>query len=174
MTDFRSAKEKAGVRLGLEDHGALPSNLEIESALAERHRIFHGDGHEEFIGLMRRAALQAMRALAQFDARLVGGVLTGNASEHDPVELHLFSDSAEAVGVALDALGWPHRHFQQRLRMRRDEAEGFPAYRFRHGEFEVTVTVFPERGRGNAPLSPVDRRPMRRASTRDVEALIGE
>jgi hypothetical protein len=113
-----------------------------------------------------------MRSLAEFDPRLVGAVLTGHASEHDSIDLHLFSDSAEAVGVALDALGLPSRPYEHRLRMRRDELEAFPGYRFRYDDFELTATVFPERGRGNAPLSPVDRRPMRRATVKDVEALL--
>jgi hypothetical protein len=172
MKDFRSAKEKAGLRLGLKDQGALPSNREIASALAERNRIFHGESHEELIGVMRSVAVEAMRRLQQFAPRLVGTVLSGHASEHDAIELHLFSDSAEDVGAALEALGIAGRAFDQRLRMRRDELEAFPAYRFRFGEFEVTATVFPERGRGNAPLSPVDRRPMRRATIRDVESLL--
>ena len=56
--------------------------------------------------------------------------------------------------------------------MRRDESDLFPGYRFRSGEFEFAATVFPERGRGNAPLSSVDGRPIRRATVRDVEAML--
>ena len=37
LKDFRIAKEKAGLRLGMEDRGALPSNQEIESALTTQH-----------------------------------------------------------------------------------------------------------------------------------------
>src|SRR5262245_5182408 len=98
LKDFRVAKEKAGLRLGMEDKGALPSNREIESALAERNRIFRGEAHERFIDVLREAALGTMRLLVAFDPRLVGPVLTGNATEHSAIELHLFSDSAEAVG----------------------------------------------------------------------------
>ncbi len=173
LKDFRSAKEKAGLRLGLEDRGALPSNQEVESAMAERNRIFRGDAHAEFVNVLRRAAVAIMQQLPQFDPRLVGPTLTGNASEHSTIDLHVFSDSPEAVGGALDALGLPNRAFEHRLRTRRDEWEPFAGYRFRSGEFEFAATVFPERGRGNAPLSPVDGRPMRRATARDVEALLG-
>jgi hypothetical protein len=115
-----------------------------------------------------------MRELADFDPRLVGAVLTGNATETSAIELHAFSDTAENVGAALDARGWPNRPYQHRLRVRRDQAEPFPGYRFGSGDFEFTVTIFPERGRGNAPLSPVDGRPMRRATARDVEALLAQ
>lgn len=172
LKDFRSAKEKAGERLGLDDQGALPSNREIESAMAERNRIFHADGHEEMLDVLRQVAVEVMRRLESFEPRLVGPVLSGHASEHDTIDLHLFSDSPEAVGEALDALGLPKRACEHRLRLRRDEIESFPAYRFRLGDFEFAATVFPERGRGNAPLSPVDRRPMRRATIKDIEALL--
>jgi hypothetical protein len=172
LKDFRSAKEKAGVRLGLEDNGALPSNQEIESALAERNRIFRGEAHEEFIDVLREAALGVMRQLEEFEPRLVGPVLTGHATEHNTIDLHLFSDAAEAVGVALDGLGLPNRAFEHRLRMRRDDSDAFQGYRFRSGEFEFSAIIFPERGRGNAPLSTVDARPMRRATAKDVEALL--
>lgn len=173
LKDFRSAKAKAGLRLGLEDKGALPSNREVESAIAERNRIFRGETHEEFVHVLRRAAVAVMRQLGEFDPRLVGPALTGNASEHSTIDLHVFSDTAEAVGWALDALGLPNRVFEHRLRMRRDESELFPGYRFRSGDFEFAATIFPERGRGNAPLSPVDGRPMRRATAKDVESLLG-
>jgi hypothetical protein len=96
-------------------------------------------------------------------------VLTGNASEHSAIELHVFSDEAEAVGVALGQAG---RAVERRLRLRRDQTEPFPGYRFLRDGFEFDVTVFPERGRGNAPLSAVDGRPMRRATAKDVEALV--
>ena len=45
LNDFRSAKEKALERLGLKTAGPLPSNGEIEKALAERNRIFRGENH---------------------------------------------------------------------------------------------------------------------------------
>ncbi len=172
LTDFRSAKEKAGLRLGLQDKGALPSNLEIESAMAERNRIFHGDEHDDLLKQLRLAAVDLMRELAQFSPRLVGPVLTGNASEHSAIELHVFCDEVEAVGATLAGLGLAGRAFEHRLRLRRDQSEPFPGYRFRRDGFEFAVTVFPERGRGNAPLSAVNGRPMRRATLKDVEALI--
>jgi hypothetical protein len=174
LKDFRAAKAKAGVRLGLDDTGALPSNQEIESAMAERNRIFRGEEYGELVEVMRAVALEVMAGLTEFDPRLVGPVLSGNATEHGTIDLHVFSDSAEAVGAVLEELGLASRPFSHRLRMRRDESELFPGYRFWLGDFELTATVFPERGRGNAPLSSIDGRPMRRATPKDVAALLDE
>jgi hypothetical protein len=169
LKDFRSAKEKAGLRLGLEDKGALPSNQEIESAIAERNRIFHGETHEAFVDVMRQEALDVMRQLGEFDPRLVGPVLTGSASEHSTIDLHVFSDTAEAVGGALAALGLPNQRSTGCACAAMNEP--FAIYSS-SGDFEFAAIVFPERGRGNAPLSPVDGRPMRRATAKDVEQLL--
>ncbi|CAG0944236.1 hypothetical protein GPROT2_02498 [Gammaproteobacteria bacterium] len=174
LRDFRSAKEKAGLRLQLGDKGALPSNQEVELAMAERNRIFRGDEHEAFLDVMRQQALQVMAELAAFDPRLVGGVLAGTATETSAIELHAFSDTSEALGAALEALGLAARPFEQRLRVRRDRTESFPGYRFQRNDFDFRLTVFPERGRGNAPLSAIDSRPTRRATARDVAALLAQ
>lgn len=172
LTDFRTAKSKAAERLGLGRNAPLPDNAEIEAALAERTRIFHSDSQPALLDSLRHAAFEMMRELADFHPRLVGDVLSGIAMPHSTVDLHLFSDTAEAVGAALDSLGIGHRDVARRQRLRRDEVEPFPGYRFRAHDCEFASTVFPLRLRGHAPLSPVDGRPMRRASLRELEELL--
>lgn len=170
--DFRAAKAKAGQRLGLADQGVLPSNEEVALAMAEHNRLFRGEDHEGILDALRRAALGLMNELAVFDPRLVGAVLSGHANETGIIELHVFSDAAEAVGSLLDEIGLPKRACDCRLRVRSDEWKSFPGYHCRQGDFEFMLSVFPERGQGNAPLSAVDGRPMRRARPREVEALL--
>ena len=172
LTDFRAAKDKARERLGFLSAGALPSNEEIEQALAERNRIFQGDAHAERIRLMRACAATTMHSLAQFHPRLVGAVLSGNATEHSVIELQLFSDPAEVVSDALDALGLRYRPMQLSYRFRRDVVERFPGLRFEADGYEVRGSVFPVLRRRTAPLSPVDGKPMRRANVREVERLL--
>ena len=173
LKDFRTAKAKAMERLGLGSGVRLPSNEEIEFALAERNRIFRGDDHHHHLRELRQAALQVMQSLNVFNARLVGAVLSGNATPHSTIDLHVFSDSPEAVGSRLDALGIRHRATQFRHRFRRREGRQFPGFRFVSDEFECAATVFSEKQRRHAPLSPIDGRPMRRGSISDVETLLG-
>lgn len=172
LTDFRGAKAKAVERLGLGRNAPLPDNQEIATALAERNRIFHGESQPEVLRALREAALAAMELLAEFHPRLVGDVLSGIAGDHAGVDLHLFSDSPEAVGAALDGLGIAWRSSQRRHRLRRNEAEPFPALRFVLADCDVVASVFPLRLRGHPPLSPVDGRPMQRASAREVAELL--
>ena len=73
--------------------------------------------------------------------------------------------------MQLQERGVRHSCTQRKHRLHRDRMEQFPGYRFFADEFEVLATVFPERRKAHAPLSPVDGRPMQRAKLRDVEAL---
>ncbi len=173
LADFRSAKAKAVERLGLPTGGTpLPSNEEINRALAERIRIFHAADQPALLCELRGAALSILRALEIYHARLVGPVLSGTATDFSAIDLHLFSDAHEAVGATLDAMGFDHRHTQLRHRFRPGVPEPFPGYRFRTEDFYCSATVFAEKHRRHAPLSPVDGKPMQRAGIREVEALL--
>ena len=172
IADFRVAKRKAIERLGYKNLGVLPTNAEIEQALTELQRIFLGDGQDRLVRLLRTTALKLMQTMAEFQPRLVGSVLAGNPTHYSPVELHLFAEPPEAVAERLLALGAGPRPIEQKVRMRRNQVERLPAYRFYDGSIEVVATIFPDRYRGQSPLSPVDGRPMLRASRRRVEELI--
>lgn len=174
LSDFRFAKEKAIERLGFKGNGALPSNQEIEKALAERNRIFKSDTHSQNLVRLRSAALRAMKALCAFDVLLVGPVLSGNVTDHSCVDLHLFADSQESVGLALTALGIRHRSVQIRQQFKRRHFEKYPGYRFNLEDSDFSATVFPELLRRYSPLSLVDGKPMRRAGPRDLERLLSD
>jgi hypothetical protein len=172
IDDFLFAKRKAAERLGVVDAAILPRNTEIEAALFARRRLFSGDRHDATIAELRRSALQAMQFLADFEPRLVGPVLTGTASAHSDINLHLFSDSAESVFIRLDERGVPHEPLERRLRFERDRTVTFPALRFVAGQHTVDAVVFPLDGIRQAPCSPVDGKPMRRATAAEVAALL--
>lgn len=173
LRDFRSAKSKAVDRLGLGRSGVLPGNREIERALAEHQRIFAGDEQAEILLTLRRRALELMQLLEEFSPRLVGDVLSGVANEHSTVDLHLFADAPEQVAEALATRGLRWRSTARRHRLRHGITESFPAFSGLLPDCEFVLTVFPLRQRGHAPLSPVDGRPMRRASARTVAGLAG-
>ncbi len=172
VDDYLQAKRKAADRLGVTDASILPRNTEIEAALVAHQRLFAADRHEADLATMRRSALEAMRLMADFQPRLVGPVLTGTASAHSEINLHLFSDSPEAVSIRLEERGVPHEVLERRLRYERDRTVSYPALRFVAGRQTVDAVVFPLDGIRQAPCSPVDGKPMRRASAADVEALL--
>src|SRR5258708_6661641 len=173
IQDFRAAKRKAADRLGVGVEGALPSNTEVEAALVEYQRLFAADSHGATLRAQRSAALRAMRTLAAFSPRLVGPVLNGTATAHADVQLHLFTDHPESVALNLMDRGVEHEVGEHPLRL---DAEPFPNYPPVHFQLHHPVldaTVFPLDGIRQAPVSPVDGRPMRRADAGELEALLG-
>jgi hypothetical protein len=172
VDDFLLAKRKAAERLGVTDASILPRNTEIEAALVAHQRLFAADRHEADLAAMRRSALEAMRLMSDFQPRLVGPVLTGTASAHSEINLHLFTESPEAVSIRLEERGVPHEVLERRLRYQPDRVVTYPALRFVAGRQTVDAVVFPLDGVRQAPSSPVDGKPMRRASAAEVEALL--
>jgi hypothetical protein len=171
--DYGFAKRKAAERFGVTDLAVLPKNTEIEAALAEHQRLFEPESHATELTEMRGVALEAMRLLAEFEPRLVGPLLSGTATAHNDITLHLFSDTPETVAVRLIDRGIPHEFAERRLRTSRDGIEAFPSVRFTAGDHEVDATIFPLDGIRQSPPGPVDGKPMRRAALAEVEALIG-
>lgn len=173
IDDYGLAKRKARERLGLPANMSLPKNSEVEQALITLQKLFGGAFHEARIRQMRETAVEAMRVLEGFRPRLVGPVLAGTATEASAVNLHLFADAAEEVLMALLDRRIPFESFERRLRTRAGAGyEEFPAARFVAGDVPVEITIFPTQGVRQAPLSPIDGRPMRRAGRTEVLALL--
>jgi hypothetical protein len=169
IQDYRLAKTKAAQRLGMSAGGSLPGNSEIEKAVSEHLKLFGRESHLYLLRALRQTALAAMELLSPFEPRLVGPVLYGTAAANSPVNLHVFADSAEMVLMRLDELKVSYRPFERRLKSRRDKADLFGGFRFMHDDTRVEATVFPIDGVRQAPISPVDGKPMRRV---DKSALL--
>ena len=174
IEDYRVAKIKAAERLGMSERGSLPGNAEIEKAVSEHLALFGRESHVDLLRVLRRAALSAMEMLAPFTPRLVGPVLHGTASANSSVNLHVFADSAEMVANRLQERSVQYRPFERRLKSRRDRAETFAAFRFTQDELAIEATVFPVDGVRQAPISPVDGKPMRRADKNVILSLLKE
>jgi hypothetical protein len=172
IQDFRLAKTKAAERLGMSDRGSLPGNSEIEAAIAEHLQIFGRESHFNLLQTMRRAALSAMDVLATFSPRLVGPVLHGTAAASSAINLHVFSDTPELIAIHLDDSRLTYKPFERRLKSRRDRSKTYAGFRFFQDDSSVEATVFPIDGMRQAPISPVDGKPMRRADKNAVLLLL--
>ena len=172
--DFLTAKRKAAERLGVGDSSALPRNTEIEQALAEYQRLFDAGTHQHSLHEQRRAALHAMHRLSEFEPRLVGPVLTGTATEHADIQLHLFADRPEYVVLQLIDHGITHEFTERRVRLDAERTKAYPGLRFAVNDRYVEATVFPRDGIRQAPASPVDGKPMRRADAAELETLLDD
>jgi len=175
IRDYRVAKMKAAERLGMNARGALPGNAEIELAISNHHALFGGESHADFLQQLREAALSAMDLLTVFTPRLIGPVLQGTADENSAVNLHVFSDSPESVAMHLSNSGLNYRPYERRLKTSRGKGatpSSFVGFQFDYEGECVEATVFPVDGIRQAPISPIDGKPMKRADRKAVQALL--
>ncbi len=172
IQDYRLAKTKAAERLGLSGRGSLPGNAEIQEAVSDHLKLFGRESHSSLLQTLRRAALSAMETLSPFDPRLVGPVLNGTAATNSAINLHVFSDTAELIAMKLDESQLSYKPYERRLKSRRDRTEVFAGYRFVHDDAPVEATVFPVDGMRQAPICPVDGRPMKRIDETAVRKLL--
>lgn len=165
ITDFQAAKRKAVQRLGLSPRRTdLPSNREIGDAMRVRLRLFDGKGsNDRYCKRLDRAA-ELMSLLEAFRPRMVGPLLDGIATEHGTVELHLFCDAPEEVMLQLDEMGLSHVPFDKRVRFPGDRYEQTPGFAFEWRNSLFEALVFKCHRIRQAPMCPVEGRPMRRAS----------
>jgi hypothetical protein len=113
VRDYRLAKQKAAERLGLNSRGALPSNAEIEKAVADYLKKIEGNEHADLLRIMRTAALSAMELLTRFSPRLVGPVLAGTTDDNSVINLHLFADSPEMIAMEIGDRGIQFKSYER-------------------------------------------------------------
>lgn len=173
VSDFHAAKRKAAERLGVTNDRHMPKNAEIELALQEYQAIFRQDQQPVYLKRLRETALEMMRLLKAFSPRLVGPVLRGTADRHSVIYIHLFSDCAEELGWSLMEHHIPFNTGERQYRFGTEsDIRTQPLYSMLFHETEIEITIFPENGIRHSPKSPLDGKPIQRASIADVEKLL--
>lgn len=170
--NYRLAKQKAAERLGINLRTTLPSNAEVESALRAYQEIYGGQQHAYRLKKMREVALMVMRSLEPFCPRLVGPVLEGTANEHARVSLHVFNDPPDAVVIYLLDRGLVFRNEQRKIRWHDGNYRQVQLLVTNAEDIEVELTLFNCMDLRQAPPSPVDGRPQKRAPVSEVEYLL--
>jgi hypothetical protein len=122
-SEYYRAKQKAAQRIcqGWVKPADLPSNAEIRDEIQSFARLHEGDARTQNLQEMRLAALRLMRLLARFRPRLIGSVMTGHVRAGSDIDLHLFSDSIEAITAVLEEEGLVHDVERKRVRKNDEE-----------------------------------------------------
>lgn len=170
--DYLTAKKKAAVQLGASPDKNMPTNLEVEQALIDYQDLFQNNHQSEQLYELRTKAVKAMRLFDQYHTRLVGPVLTGTATKHSDITLHLISDEPERIGFHLDEHAIPFSNFEKAIKTSKTEKKDYPAFQFIAEKTKVILVVFPERQKHIPPFSTITGKPMQCASVIEVEKLI--
>ena len=174
LFNYRVAKQKAVERLGINLRTTMPSNAEVESALRAYQGVYGGQRHIHRLQKMRGVALSVMRSLESFCPRLVGPVLEGTADENARVSIHVFNDPPDAVVIHLLDRGLVFRNEQRKIRWHDGNYRQVQLLVTDAEGIEVELTLFNCMDLRQAPPSPVDGRPQKRAPLSEVECLLAD
>ncbi len=172
VTDIGTAKKKAMQRLGVKDKHLLPDNIDVESALSHYQKLFKPDHLAIRLHDFREIAKNAMQMLEDYSPRLVGSVLRGTATESNCVSLHLFTDSPEEIHFLLTDRKIPFVIDESQYQQTRNKTITCPVCRFFAGDVELKLSIFPYMALRQAPISPLNDKPMKRADLESVKKLI--
>ena len=170
--NYAAAKRKAAERIGVNPRLALPSNREVEDALRAYQGLYGGERHFRHLHQLRETAVRAMRFFEPYCPRLVGPVLDGTADSHSRVSLHLFSDPPEAIALHLAETGVAYRQEQRRIRWHDGGHRLIQLLVTEVDGTSVELALFDSIDLRQAPPSPVDGKPQRRAPLPEVENLL--
>ncbi|HVP08141.1 MAG TPA: hypothetical protein VMT02_01365 [Burkholderiales bacterium] len=171
IDDFARAKRKAARRLGAPDSEALPANDEIEAELREYLALYQAETHPQRIGELRRAALEAMRALERFSPYLTGPVLAGVAGPYAAIELQLFPESTKEVELFLLDRGIPYEASDER-RYTGDRARAVAVLQAEWDGVPLRLQVFDPRDERAAMKTSLAGKVVARAGIAEVRLLV--
>ncbi|MEX2186101.1 MAG: HD domain-containing protein [Pirellulales bacterium] len=171
-SEYFRAKQKAARRIcrGWVKPADLPSNAEIRDQIQLQARLHEGDKRLDNLREMRLEALRVMRTLRAFRPRLIGSTLTGHVRRGSDIDLHVFSDSLEAVTGALDAEGMIYD--VQRKQVRKDGVERVFKHVHLRERFPIELTVYAENLLSYGFKSSITGKLIERASIAELEQFL--
>src|SRR5262245_43640202 len=140
-SEYYTAKKKAARAIckGWVKPADLPSNVEVRDQIQMLARMLEGESRTDNLLAMRLAALAMMRRLAPFRPRLIGSVLTGHIRDGSDIDLHVFSDTAEAITHLLDQDGLDYTVERKQVRKSGEERIFTHIHLVDGFSFELTV-----------------------------------
>ncbi len=171
-TEYFRAKLKAARRIARGDFkpGDLPSNREIRDQIQAWACLHEGQRRTENLRDMRLEALRMMRILRPFRPRLIGSTLTGHVRRGSDIDLHLFSDSIEAVAAMLDEEGFSYA--VERKRVRKHGEERVFVHIHVDDRFPFELTIYASDKAHYVFKSSITGKAIERASIAELEQLL--
>jgi hypothetical protein len=171
-SEYYRAKLKAAKRMGggWVKPKDLPSNREIRDEIQVFARLYEGARRSQNLREMRIEALRMMRLLRAFRPRLIGSTLTGHVRRGSDIDLHVFSDSIEAVTAVLEQEGASYE--VQRKQVRKQGEERVYTHIHVADRFPFELTIYAENLAHYVFKSSVTGKPIERASIAELEQFL--
>jgi hypothetical protein len=171
-SEYYRAKQKAAKRLCKDwvRPSELPTNAEIRDEIQSLARIYEGHQRTDDLLQMRLVALRTMRLLANFSPRLIGSVLTGHVRSGSDIDLHVFSDSLEAITGTLDTELMSYEVERKQVR-KNDQTQIFIHIHIDE-IFPIELTVYATPWRSYVFRSSITGQPIERASIAQLDQFL--
>jgi predicted HD phosphohydrolase len=121
---------------------------------------------------MRLAALAMMQRLAPFRPRLIGSTLTGHIRQGSDIDLHLFSDTTEAITHVLDHHG--HAYTVEKKQVRKQGEERIFTHIHLTDRFPFELTVYAADKAHYVFKSSITGKGIERASIAELEQFLAK
>jgi predicted HD phosphohydrolase len=144
--------------------------VEIRDQIEMLARLFEGAARTDNLLSMRLAALAMMRRLAPFRPRLIGSVLTGHVRQGSDIDLHVFSDTTEAVTHLLDQDGIEYTVERKQVRKHGEERIFTHVHLVDNFPFELTIYAADQAH--YVFKSSITGKPIERASIAELEQFL--
>jgi hypothetical protein len=175
VREYRDAKRKAAKRFGPEKAlslgSHLPSNAEIHEELA---RLIAANEEDVLPGRLLRLRLTALSYLdlfAGFSPYLVGSVLSGAVTSKSDIDIHLFSDSIEAVENFLEERGIAFQTETVPVR-KNGIVKDYTHIYLEDAGVVIECSVYPANEKRNRTVSSITGKPMERAGASRLKKII--
>jgi hypothetical protein len=172
LISYHTAKRKAAGKLGYHNNKDLPKNIDIERSVITYQNLYQSSFQPQTLFKLRGLAVDIMSQFERFNPRLVGPVLAGTAGNHSEIIIHVFSDNPEAISILLQENNIPYEMSEKKIRTADKDSIPFPSSTFFAGYIPIVLIVFPEKYLKQAPLCPIDEKPMKRANIKKVKSLL--
>ena len=173
-SEYYRAKVKAARQIckGWVKPADLPSNKEIRDEIQCWARLYEGEQRTQNLREMRLEALRMMQILERFRPRLIGSVWTGHIRQGSDVDLHLFTDSVQAVTLVLDEHGMVYD--VERKRVTKQGEERIFTHVHIQGRFPFELTVYAADKAHYVFKSSITGKGIERASIKELEKFLVE
>ncbi len=171
-SEYYRAKMKAARRIcqGWVKPADLPSNREIRDEIQALARMHEGQSRTTNLRDMRIEALRIMKLLVAFRPRLIGSTMTGHIRQGSDIDIHVFSDSIEAVTGVLDLEGFVYD--VERKEVRKHGEERVYTHVHVRDRFPIELTVYAANLAHYVFKSSITGKAIERASIAELEEFL--
>ena len=171
-SEYYRAKIKAARQIckGWVKPADLPSNREIRDEIQCWARLYEGEQRTENLREMRLEALRMMRLLKRFRPRLIGSVWTGHIRSGSDIDLHVFTDSLQAITLILDEQGVLYD--VEKKRVTKQGEERIFTHIHVQDRFPIELTVYAADKAHYVFKSSITGKAIERASIKELEEFL--